>query len=374
MDRKKILHIQLLPLLSGAQNVMLNLLQGLDPAEYDIHVACRPGGPLVEEVKKRGYTYHPLPLLVHDISPLDAIVLPQLVRLCRKYKFDIVHTHSSKPGLLGRIAARLARVPLVIHTGHGAPFFAGQSRLRRRFYMELERLGAGFCDKMAFVNDYHRRFYLKHKLIAPLKAFTIRNAISPQLKERIGQASAARGVVGEIVTIGSIARFTAAKNMVMSVIGAIRVCLARQDVRFVFSGDGELFHLCRRMVIVNKLQNRILLPGWQNDTAAQLAGFDAFLLYSGYEGLPLGIIEAMTSGLPIIVSDLPMLRELVDSSNGWLIPANDLDRLETELHNILDAKDSYRQKGIQSKIKAEELCSYENFLRGYLSLYEDDAT
>jgi hypothetical protein len=104
------------------QNFSLHLLDGLNPAEFEIHVASQPGGPLVEAVQKRGYIYHPLSQLRHPISVRDVLAFWQIYRLMRNERFDIVHTNSSKPGLLGRMAARLAGVPLIIHSSHGTPF------------------------------------------------------------------------------------------------------------------------------------------------------------------------------------------------------------------------------------------------------------
>jgi len=348
---------------------MLHILQGLDKDEFEIYVACRPGGPLVEEVEKRGYTYLPLPLLEHRISVLDVFVLVQLIGLCRKYKFDIVHTHSSKPGLLGRLAARIAGVPLIIHTGHGTPFHVGQPIYLQKLYMELEKLGALFCDRMVFVNNCHREFYLEHKMISAQKAVTIYNALNPELQEQIEELSKPKRNRKKVVTIGSILRFSQQKNVVMTISAAIKVCQKRNDVQFIFVGDGELFELCRMMVEANKMQDRILLPGWQSDTAVQLASFDAFLLYSNYEGLPMSIIEAMYAGLPVIGADIPTIAELVDNDTGWLVSAGKIDELSAELDKIIDARDCYKQKGEEGRNKIRELCSYDKFRADYLSLY-----
>lgn len=370
--KKKILHVQLLPLLSGVQNVMLHILQALPAEEFEIYVACKPGGPLVDEIKRRGYNYIPVPLFVQKLKPIDLIIFLQLILICRKYRFDIVHTHSSKPGFLGRIAARLAGVPLIIHTGHGAPFNETQPPALQRFYMELERLAAAFCDKMVFVNYYHRDFYIAHKLIRSDKAITIYNALNPELVKDIELIAEQRSNKEKIVTIGSILRFSMQKNIIMTISTIIRICKLRNDVEFIFVGDGEMFDLCRMMVETNQLQDRILLPGWQGDTASWLARFDAFLLYSVYEGLPMSIIEAMYSGLPIIASDIPTIAELVDSTNGWLIPSQQTDKLESELNKIIDNKNSYGQKGQVGRSKIREICSYENFTMAYLSLYRNN--
>ncbi len=370
--KKKLLHIQLLPLLSGAQNVMLHLLSGLDAEEFEIWVACRPDGSLADEVKQRGWHFLPLPLLVRPISPLDAVVLIQLIHIFRRRRFDIVHTHSSKPGLLGRLAASMARVPLIIHTAHGAPFYEGQPAALQKFYMLLEKLGASLGHWLVFVNHYHRDLYLQHKLVNPNRAVTIYNALEPELQARLEVLARPPARRGDIVVIGSVLRFSRQKNIVMTFLAAIRVCLARQDVNFIFVGDGEQFDLCRQLVQTHDLQDRILLPGWQRDTVEWLARFDVFLLYSDYEGLPMSVIEAMLAGLPVIGSDIPTIAELVDGHTGWLIPAGQPERLEKDLHKILDNRGSFSQKGQAGRQKARELCSYENFRQGYLALYKGD--
>jgi len=280
-----------------------------------------------------------------------------------------VHTHSSKPGLLGRMAARLAGVPLVIHTGHGAPFHALMPLYEKKFYMQLEKLSALFSHRMVFVNNYHREFYIEHKLIPADKAITIYNAPDPKLQAEIEQLCKPKLSMKKVITIGTLGRFSPAKNIIMMVTAAIRVCKERSDVQFIFAGDGELLELCRKMVKTNDLVDRILLPGWQKDIASQLSEYDILLQYSDYEGLPISIIEAMYAGLPIIGSDIPPIAELVDITCGWLIKPHQLDLLTSELHKIIDARDCYQEKGETGRKKIRELCSYENFLSGYLSLY-----
>jgi glycosyltransferase involved in cell wall biosynthesis len=370
MMRKKILHIQLLPLLSGVQNVMLHILQALSKDEFDIYVACRPDGPLVDEIKRLGYTYLPLPEFVQPLSVKDVIIFVRLYLLCRKHKFDIVHTHSSKPGFIGRITARLAGVPLVLHTGHGAPFHDWQSALTRRFYIELERIAARFCDTMVFVNNYHREFYLKHKLIKTQQGITIYNTLTPEQRSAIEKSAIHRQLSKESIIIGSILRFAKSKNVVMTVEGAIRICRERKDVIFIIVGDGEYYHLCQTMVKSSGMQDRILLPGWQSDTALWLAKFDVFMQYTLYEGLPISIIEAMAASLPIISSDIVTNAELVDSSCGWLIPVANLEKLVSGLNAVLDDKELYRQKGQLAKERVMSLCSYESFVEGYMQIYQ----
>lgn len=373
--RKKLLHFQLVPILSGPQNMMFHLLDSLPSAEYDIYVMAQPGKALSEEVTKHGYTYIPLADLRHLIHFSDLLVFFQIIRIFRKHRFDIVHTHSSKPGLLGRIAARIAGVPLIIHTGHGAPFHYGQSPVTYRFFIEMERLGALFGDQLVFVNQHLNDFYVKHKMITANKAITIYNALSTELIDQLTIAGIARENryqlnSSQYVTIGSILRFTTAKNIVMTIQAAMHICLLRTDVRFIFVGDGEFFSLCQKMVAAQHLQDRILLTGWIENPIEQYAMFDAFLLYSIFEGLPMCIIEAMYASLPIIGSAIPGISELVDASNGWLIPSDKIAVLEASLHKIIDDRELFTAKGKASRLKAEQLCSHKNFVQGYKTLYD----
>lgn len=369
MMKQKILHIQLLPLLSGAQNVMLTLLDGLDRNEFDIYVACRPGGPLVDAVLSRGFQYIALNSFRREICWNDAAVLLQLFRLIKKHKFDIIHTHSSKPGLLGRLAARFAGTPLIIHTGHGAPFNQWQPLPVRTFYQVLEKLGAGLGHKLVFVNNYHREFYLKKGLIAPAKAQTVFNALHPSLQQLLEAIPIRHRQRKGKVVIGSICRFTPAKNILAVIGAAITLCRLRKDVNFIIVGDGELMSLCRRMVTQSGFRKRINLPGWQAEPHLWLEDMDVFLLYSDYEGLPLSVIEAMFAGLPVIASDIPMLAELVNRETGWLVPARNQKKLVKIMHQVIDEQKTLELKGINARNRVRGLCSYQDFISSYLNIY-----
>jgi len=367
--KKRILHFQLLPLLSGVQNVMLHILEGLNPEEYEVYVASQPGGPLAEACRQRGYRHLGLRWLKHAISPLDIVVFIQFWMLCRRYRFDLVHTHSSKPGFIGRLAARLAGVPLVLHTCHGAPFHVGQPKALYMLYILLEKLAARYCNRLIFVSDYLRLYYIEHGLAKAEQTQTIRNALSEPLRQQLAAVADRRQPPDKSVTIGSLLRFTDAKNIVQTLQAAIRVCALKRDVQFIFVGEGEHLPLCRQMVLTHQLEDRILLPGWADDIASWLSRFDAFLLYSSWEGNPLSIVEAMQAGLPVITSDIPVLAEVVDESCGWLLHAGSVAALTAGLQQVLQEKQLFRNKGKHSRQKAEQLFSYQTFLQSYLDCY-----
>lgn len=369
----KLLHLQLLPLLSGVQNFSLHLLDGLPRDEFDIYVASAPGGDLVEAVRQRGYKHVPLRFLRHPISPLDAAALAELLLLLRRHRFDIVHTNSSKPGLLGRLAARLCRVPLILHTEHGTAFQEGQARLRQQLFRHLEKAGNALGHKVVFVNNSDCAKCLALGLLPPEQALTVNNALPPDQAEKLARIAAARkpDPAKKDFVIGSTLRFTAQKNVVNITGAACQACAREPNLRFILLGDGEYLQLCRRIVHSHGLNERILLPGWDADVAKWLPLFDVFLLYSRWEAQPFSIIEAMHAGLPILGSDIPSIRELVNPNCGWLVPLDDQTALIDRIAAISRDRSGAFQKGQTAAQTIGGICSYEQMVAGYLRLYRE---
>ncbi len=371
----KLLHLQLLPLLSGVQNFSLHLLDGLPRGEFDIFVASAPGGDLVEALRQRGYKHIPLKCLRHPITLLDLAAQVELLRVLRYHRFDIVHTNSSKPGLLGRLAARLCRVPLILHTEHGTAFQQGQSRLQQHLFRQLEKAGNSLGHKVVFVNNSDREKCLALGLLPEHKAFTINNALPPVQAAKLARIAAARKLdpAKQDFVVGSTLRFTAQKNVLNITGAACQACAREPRLRFILLGDGEYLQLCRQIVRSHGLNERVLLPGWDADISKWLPLFDAFLLYSRWEAQPFSIIEAMHAGLPILGSDIPSIRELVDPSSGWLVSLDDQAALIKTLADISREPAAAFAKGRTAAQTIGGICSYEQMVAGYLKLYREGA-
>jgi len=371
----KLLHLQLLPLLSGVQNFSLHLLDGLPRDEFDIFVASAPGGDFVNAVRQRGFKYIPLKFLKHPLSLLDAAALAELLRVLRYHRFDIVHTNSSKPGLLGRLAARICQTPLILHTEHGTAFQEGQAPALRRLYMDLERLGNALGHKVVFVNNSDREKCLSLGLLPPEKAITINNALPSAQAENLARIASARQLdpAKADFVIGSTLRFTTQKNVVASVGAACQACVREPRLRFIFLGDGQYLGLCRQIVRSHALNERVLLPGWDADAIKWLPLFDAFMLYSRWEAQPFSVIEAMHSGLPVLGSDIPSIRELVDPGCGWLVPLDQQDALINTIARISRDPAAAFAKGENAAARIKGICSYERMVSGYLKLYREGA-
>lgn len=370
---KKLLHLQLLPLLTGVQNFSLHLLDGLPADEFEISVASQPGGDLRAAVLKRGFNYIPLNCLRHPISPLDLFALLQLIWMLKRHKFDIVHTNSSKTGLLGRLAARSCKVPLILHTEHGTAFQPGQSPLARRFFQTLEWLGNKLCHRVVFVNNSDREQCLKLRLLPAAKAVTIYNALPDAYAQKLEAIAQERSFdqAKQDFVIGSTLRFSTQKNVVNLVSAACLACKRQPRLRFILVGEGDLLSLCRQIVRSHGLNDRILFPGWDPDVCAWLKLFDAFILWSRWEAQPFSIIEAMLSGLAVIGSAIPSIQELVDEHCGYLIGLDEPKALIECLQQLPDRAESVFAKGRLAARQIQELCNYQQMMSGYLSIYRN---
>lgn len=367
MKKIRILHIQLLPLLSGVQNMMLNLLDGLDPEKYEVYVACRPGGDLVTEIMKRDYNFIPLYHMEHHLSPKDILAFIELYRICRNKKFDIVHTHSSKTGFLGRIAARLAGVSKIIHTVHGFSFHPYQQIQTRLFYQMMESFAAKFCDVMVFVNESERKYAEGSILFRGVMMLTIFNGVHiPDLNPDVERFD----FLKDRFIIGSNARFSMQKNIVQTMEAAIIACRRNPKLAFVFVGDGDFYELCKKMVKSANLTDSIFLPGWQSNTQIWLEQYDCFLLYSLWEGLPLSILEAMAYGKPVIGSDIKGNNELISDLNGILVPPGKPESLAEVLQGLPGRIKEIKTWGNNSRKTVIQRFNMTEFNERYRELYE----
>jgi len=370
MRRIKICHVQLLPLLSGVQNMMINLLDYLDRNEYDITVISAPSGPMIEKLHAMCIKHVAFPDLIQKINFHDIRIFFQFYKLFKKEHFDIVHTHSSKTGFIGRIAAKLAGIRIVIHTIHGFPFNEYQSKIVRFFYQNLERIAGVFCDNAVSVNDYERELTIKKKFITKIKIITIYNGIK-QLKPIRHINRGELGIPDNHIIIGSVSRFSKPKNIINLISVAINVVSKSNNISFIFVGDGELLEKAKKLIDQSNASQLIHLVGWKSNVAEWYDLFDIVMLYSKWEGLSLTILEAMSMRKPLIVSNVKGNNELiVDGQNGYLIEIGHHKDLTKKVLSL--SKDTQKQKkfGEAGYKKFLENYTLDRFVGSYRELYQ----
>lgn len=334
--------------LGGAQQNTLYTASHLDPARFDVLLACGPGGMLDDDARRladapeRPFKLRLFPELVREVSPLDDFrALLQLASWLRDERPHVVHTHSSKAGILGRLAARLAGVPVVVHTYHGFGFHERQRAAVRSFYVALERLCVRLSRWTLFVSEDNRRYAEGYGLALPGRCSVLRSGVKlsqfpAPLADR-GRKKAELGCGMHKPLVVSVGNLKPQKNPEAFVRVAAK-CLERHpDARFLFVGDGELRPKVEAQLLLKGLHGKVLFPGWRRDTAEILAAADVFAMTSLWEGLPRALVEAMKTGLPCVAYATDGVRDVLrDGENGFLVAPDDEAKLAERIVGLLD--------------------------------------
>ena len=334
MGRKiRVLHVITRLIIGGAQENTMLTATLLDPDRYAVDVISGPQtgpeGSLIDEVRQRNIPLTILPDLVREISPIhDLKALLKLTRLTQQSRYDVIHTHSSKAGILGRWAAYLARVPVIVHTVHGWGHHDRQHPLVRRFYILLERATQRITDRLIVVSPLNTEKGLADGIATPEKYITIRSGIElDRFMRPVRSRAAMRAELGiplDAPVMGTVARFSLQKAPLDFVAAAAMVAAAIPQAHFVFVGDGPLRPQAEAAIAQAGLAMCFHLTGLRRDVPELLTTFDVFALSSLWEGLPRVLPQAMAAGLPIVATAIDGNAEAIDDGiNGCLAPPGD---------------------------------------------------
>ncbi|MGV1017853.1 MAG: glycosyltransferase family 4 protein [Fluviibacter phosphoraccumulans] len=358
--KTKIIHLQLLPLMSGVQKVSFDELVNLDPALYERIIVCKCSGELTESLEKIGVRVHLVPELQRSISPkIDLRAYFALREFFRSEKPDIVHTHSSKTGVLGRLAAHFARVPFIVHTVHGFSFPSESRKLVRLFYKFLERICGRLTDVLIVLNENDAAIASDVLGVSDNRIMLLPNGVDidtyvpaiPAVRESVRLSCFGINSSGHLV-IAMIGRLWEQKNPQCFVRAALQVIDKRSDVSFFMIGDGEFRGELEATIQASSDPNRIRIMGWRSDVPMLLKGVDLMVLPSRWEGMPLAILEAMASGVPVIASDIPGNHHLVTTDrDGLLFAPDDSEALADALLVLIDDHEKRRVFSLKARKK-----------------------
>ena len=303
------------------------------------------------------------PSLKRQINPLyDVRAIFEIRKILKESKPDVVATHSSKAGLIGRIAAWSLRIPTVF-TAHGWAFTEGVTPRKRRLYVAIEKGIGRITDKVITVSHYDRLLAVSNDVLPMNKMKTVHNGVLPlkhiaKLNQKITH-----------VNILMVARFDVPKRQ----LNLIRACEKLRDMpwRLSFIGDGTKLEEARGYVEKRNLHDRVLFYGEMNNIEIHLSKSQIFVLLSDYEGLPLSILEAMQVGLPIIASDVGGVKEaVIDSDNGFLIPKGKEQLLIQRLTELITDVSLRESMGLRSRELFNEKFTFDRMLTETKEVYE----
>ncbi len=247
------------------------------------------------------------------LSPFDIVPLWKLFQLCRREKFDLVATHTSKGGMLGRIAARMAGVPNIVHYVHGFGFHQFTPWLLKQVYVVFEKLGACCEDLMITVGEEHRQIAIGLGIEKAEKIRTILNGVDVSRFLGVNRAAARRelGFKPDEIILGSVGRLATQKGFEYMIDALPAILAAQPGVRLVLSGEGELEVALRERAQDRGVAEQVTFLGFRRDVPALLAAFDVFVHPSLWEGLSISLMEAMVAGCPIVCSRIPGNVEMI---------------------------------------------------------------
>ncbi|MCK4401092.1 glycosyltransferase family 4 protein [bacterium] len=362
MEKIKVLHIITRLILGGAQENTLYTVEGLikDP-DYDVTLVSGhttgPEGSLVSKAKDFGVNLVIINGLTRNINPFrDIIAFLSLYNLIKKNGFDIVHTHSSKAGILGRFAARLAGSSVIIHTIHGLPFHPYQNKFLNFLYIRLERLAGKFTDKIITVCDSMAQ---KAQVagIKPVHGYvTVYSGmeLGKFINERTSSSQAKRNIrlPVDAKVVGKVARLFPLKGCEYFISAAKYISERAQNVYFLIVGDGILREQLECRVRQMGLKDRFMFAGLvpQDDVPKFIAAMDVVVHTSLREGLARVIPQAMAMSKPVVSFDIDGARELVHNKDtGYLVRPEDTKKLSERVIDLLNDTGKAEKMGINGK-------------------------
>jgi glycosyltransferase involved in cell wall biosynthesis len=350
----RVLHIITRLELGGAQRNTLFTVAHLERPAHAVGLAWGPGDRLDGEARGLDeVALFPVADLVRPLSARrDVAALGALRGVIREFKPHIVHTHSSKAGILGRFAARLEATPVVVHSIHGWGFTPLQSPFRRSVYVLAERIAARWTTHFIAVSHANRRQGIERRLFPPDRCTVIRSGIDLERFRNLPDKREARdrfGLPRDGLVVVQVSNFKPQKAPLDFVRAASVAAEHVRDVVFVIVGDGPLRGQAQALGDALGLGSRLFLPGWSDEIAAAYAAADVVALSSRHEGLPRAVVEALAAGLPVVATAVDGTPEVVrHGENGFLVEPGDVAQLGIRLAELLADGARRRRMGAEA--------------------------
>ncbi|HSN53185.1 MAG TPA: glycosyltransferase [Candidatus Sulfomarinibacteraceae bacterium] len=327
--------------LGGAQRVALHTAAHLDRDGFAAGLAWGPGDVLDGEARALAdVACYEIAHLVRPVAPAaDLRALAGLRRAIRDFRPDVVHTHSSKAGVLGRLAARLERVPVVVHTVHGFGFTPLQPPLKRAAFLAAERAAARWTSHFVAVSAVNLERGVELGLWPRERASVIRAGVRLDRFRGRGDGAAARtrlGLPAAAPVVLQVGNFKPQKAPLDFVRAAAAIARQVPEAHFVMVGDGPLRDAAEALAAELGIADRLHFPGWWDDVPGLLAATAVSVLSSRHEGLPCAVVESLAAGVPVVATAVDGTPEVVRPGvNGELVPPGDVGALAAAVAGLL---------------------------------------
>ena len=330
----------------GATNVVLDIASHFNNhPDFDIQILTGPiptGRTDVTHLAyEQGIATRVMPSLINHINPIVNVkAVADIRRVLAQGKYDIVHTHSSVAGVVGRLAAFIAGVPVIIHHVHGWGLHENMSGWTRMLYLNLERLCARFTSCMIAVSRPDIQKGLAQRIGREDKFTLIYNGIDLEKFRQPADDYQMRSELGldpDCKLVGMIGRLDEQKNPLDFIRAAALVAKSYSEAQFLVVGDGWLRPECERLINEFHLKEKLFLLGYRNDVARILSILTITAMSSLWEGLPIAFLEAMSAGKPIVANDVDGASDvIIDGETGFLVPPHQPSKMAERILYLLN--------------------------------------
>ena len=372
----RVLHIHTMPVISGSGINTYLSMDGMDRQVYEVELACAPGGRLIGLVQDSGMEVRIFRNLVQPLSPYrDFRAVMDLFLFLRKNPYHVVHTHNSKAGFVGRLAAAMARVPVIVHTVHGFAFHDQEPRWRQVLFLNLERLASRWCQKMIFISQPLLDWGLKERIVPREKTVKIYSGIQlehfhPVDREEMNRIREKWKLCPEEAVIGIVSKLWEGKGHATLIDAVKELTKELKNVRLVIVGEGYLQDELVKQVDRLGLGDRVLFTGFQMDVSEIIATFDVAVLPSFFEGMGRVILEAMAMAKPVVASRVGGIPDLVeDGRNGFLVQPGDVKALAATIKRLLIDKELAGEMGGRGRKMVDEKFNSDIMVRSIEEVY-----
>lgn len=376
MQKTKVLHIITNLPIGGAQDNTLITVERLNRERYSVALMCAPEGEWVQRAREiPGLDLVFVPNLIQKINLLkDFAAFWNIYKYIRKGQFEIVHTHSSKPGFLGRIAARIAGAPIIIHTIHGFPFNDFMNPFIRKVFIIIERMLTHFSDCLVTVSKLNLEKAIKLRIAKRQKFVNIYSGIDFKkfdVKIDVKSKRSEIGIIDGRAVVGMVGRLSQQKAP-WNFIKSVPYVLDRyKETIFLIVGDGELMSEMKNLACDLGINDNILFLGFRDDLPEILRILDIYVLTSQWEGLGRSLTEAMYVGCPVIATGVEGVPELVQNGEtGVLVPVNDPVALSKEIIEMLLDRAMRKRLGRMARLRINQSFKANIMVKNIDELYQ----
>lgn len=350
----------------GMEKQVVDLVNTLDRDKFSVTLCCmsRHVGPLLAFVNadKTKVVFLGFRLRYWPWS------LVKLICILKREQIDILHTHGYDPGFWGRIAALMARVPVIITHEHGKTLW------KRKYQIWFERFANRFTDIRIAVSEDIRRLRIENEHTPPQKIVTIPNGVDVRKFEKSFSRKRIRNelkINPKDFVIGTVGRLTSAKAYNVLIDAFEIVHKEIQNSILLFVGDGELKSDLEKYVAKKDIKDHVRFLGTRSDIPELLSVFDIFVLSSDREGLPVALLEAMAAGLPVIATAVGGIPEVInDGWNGYLVPPGNADTLVEKIQWLLRDREERRKISKNARVTIKENYTIEKTTHRIEKTYE----